>query len=110
MMHYIFADGDFHGNAFVSRHPISLTNNTLVEIGNHDKRNMLQVRLDHPFTTDNQLDFFVTHLDHAVESVRVQQLEYFQSKMWTSAGNVQIVMGDFNSLTMSDYSPNYLRV
>jgi endonuclease/exonuclease/phosphatase family metal-dependent hydrolase len=104
-----FADGDLHGNAFLSRHKFLKTKSKLVSIDTHDKRSMLQVNLDHPFALENRIDFYVTHLDHAVETVRIQQLDEFKT-MWTTNGNIQVVLGDFNSLTLSDYTPNYLKV
>ncbi|CAF1296355.1 unnamed protein product, partial [Adineta steineri] len=64
-------------------------------------RGLLQCCLD---GFDN-LTFAVTHLDHIEEDVRLEQIQYFKPY----EQNIDILMGDMNSLTRNDYSDDYYR-
>jgi len=68
-------------------------------------RSILQCSLDsdHPFI-QNRL-FAVTHLDHINEDDRLKQMKEFNPYK----KNIDILMGDMNSLTRDDYSDNYYR-
>jgi len=85
-----------HGNGIASRYPITFQLH-------QSTRSILQCRLggDHPFVKDRL--FGVTHLDHLNEDDRLKQIEYFKPH----EENIDILMGDMNSLTRDDYSDDY---
>ncbi|CAF3455014.1 unnamed protein product, partial [Rotaria sp. Silwood2] len=66
-------------------------------------RSLLQCRLagDHQFVKDRI--FAVTHLDHFNEDDRLSQIKEFNPY----EQNIDILIGDMNSLTREDYSDNY---
>ncbi|KAL0480879.1 glyS [Acrasis kona] len=110
LTHYLFCEADvYHGNAVLSKQQISSSKKARIGIGLNDVRSILQVVVDHEFMLDNAASLSVTHLDHASEEVRIEQLETFHEDILSNYSNkVQIVVGDFNSLTLDDYSPKYL--
>jgi len=98
-------DGYF-ANGVASRHPIIFQSNQFDHLScPHETRALLQCRLggDHPFVKDRL--FGVTHLDHMNEDDRLKQIEYFKPH----EENIDILMGDMNSLTRDDYSDDYYK-
>ncbi|CAF1563729.1 unnamed protein product [Rotaria sp. Silwood1] len=94
------------GNAILSRYPLKNNVNYYTEpIENHNLRGMLAVQVNHEFFNDNDATFYVTHLDQLSEQVRLVQMEQFE-KYIQNAG-LQLIVGDFNSLTFDDYSNDY---
>ncbi|CAF1285126.1 unnamed protein product [Rotaria sordida] len=97
------------GNAILSRFPLKTNINYLTEvIENHDVRGMLAVQVNHEFFNDNDARLYVTHLDQLSEQVRLKQMEQFEKHIYDSG--LQLIVGDFNSLTFDDYSNDYFNV
>ncbi len=69
---------------------------------------MLKVRVDHPFTNDNDITIYSLHLNPSDEEKRLLELKNFQNHI--SAHGTQIVMGDFNAICAdgTDYSLEYM--
>ena len=92
------------GNGIASRYPIlSHSNQQNSFSGEGGRRCLLHCTLDgdHPFIKDRI--FAVTHLDHLDENDRLKQIKEFNPL----ENNINILMGDMNSLTRDDYSDNY---
>jgi endonuclease/exonuclease/phosphatase family metal-dependent hydrolase len=114
MPNVAFGAGDLSnfGQAVLSKHDITHQENVLVEIPGVGPRGMLRTNIAHPFAIVHGLQFFNTHLDHILEPSRIAQLEEFQRKIIEpnrKENALEIVVGDFNSLTEQDYSPKYLQ-
>ncbi|CAF3234840.1 unnamed protein product [Rotaria sp. Silwood2] len=95
---------DPFGNGIASRYPIISYSNKASSLScSGGTRSLLQCRLDggHRFLTDRI--FAVTHLDHLNEDDRLNQIKEFNPYQQ----NIDIIMGDMNSLTRDDYSDNY---
>ncbi|CAF2587268.1 unnamed protein product [Rotaria sp. Silwood2] len=104
--HFIYGPCQKHilGNGIASRYPIkSYSNQQTSCFCSGGKRSLLQCCLysDHPFVKDRI--FAVTHLDYLNENNRLQQIKEFDPLK----KNIDILMGDMNSLTRDDYSNNY---
>ncbi|CAF1226014.1 unnamed protein product [Rotaria magnacalcarata] len=98
--------GTSYGNAIASRHPIVehySQNSSTNPVGGY--RAMLRCRFggDHSFVQNRR--FAVTHLDHLNEDDRLTQIKEFYSLNH----DVNVLAGDMNSLTQSDYSDKYFR-
>jgi endonuclease/exonuclease/phosphatase family metal-dependent hydrolase len=103
-------DLDNFGNAILSKHPITFHENLrTTRTDNAGQRGMLRTVIAHAFARDNKLQLYNTHLDHILEPSRVTQLSEIDEKLFKKdEKSVQLVVGDFNALTESDYSPEYL--
>ncbi|CAF4571502.1 unnamed protein product, partial [Rotaria sp. Silwood2] len=77
-------------------------------VENHNARGMLAVQIDHEFFSDNDATLYVTHLDQLSEQVRLKQMKQLEEHVHNSG--VQLMVGDFNSLTFDDYSDDYFNV
>jgi endonuclease/exonuclease/phosphatase family metal-dependent hydrolase len=98
--------GNYLGNGIASRHPIIFQHAQSINFPSPGgKRSILECRLggDHPFVEDRL--FGVTHLDHISEDARLAQIRYFQPHK----KNIDILIGDMNSLSSDDYSDRYYR-
>ncbi|CAF1268941.1 unnamed protein product [Didymodactylos carnosus] len=100
------------GNGILSRYPITNASNYQIEPqASEAVRGMLTVEVDNEFCKDNKATIHVTHfLDHISEHRRLSQLHLFDKHVLTTAQNsrhLQLLLGDFNSLTFEDYSQNY---
>jgi endonuclease/exonuclease/phosphatase family metal-dependent hydrolase len=97
------------GNAFLSRYPITNEQNFQITLGYEaEVRSMLRIVVDHPFIKENNATLYVTHLDHKSEQIRLKQISAMHDELLTEHG-FHIVLGDFNSLSMNDYSAKYLQ-
>ncbi|CAF2587029.1 unnamed protein product [Rotaria sp. Silwood2] len=95
-----------YGNAIASRHPIiEHSNQTSKRDFDGGYRAMLQCRFggSHPFVQNRR--FAVTHLDHLNEDDRLIQIKEFSPH----SHNINVLVGDMNSLTQNDYSNKYFR-
>jgi endonuclease/exonuclease/phosphatase family metal-dependent hydrolase len=104
--HHIFgAASDYFGNGIASRYPIKSYSNKTSGSSSGERRSLLNCCLDgdHSFIQDRI--FAVTHLDHMNEHDRLNQIREFNS----FENNIDILMGDMNALTRSDYSDDYYR-
>ncbi|CAF0790778.1 unnamed protein product [Rotaria sordida] len=104
--HFIYGPCEEHifGNGIASRYPIKTYSNQRTSYSYlGGRRSLLECCLDsnHPFVKDRI--FAVTHLDHLNEHDRLKQIKEFDP--WNK--NIDIFMGDMNSLTQDDYSNNY---
>lgn len=98
------------GNALLSKFPMKNSTNYYADVGeNLYKRGMLAVQIEHEFFRENNATFYVTHLDQIYEHARLKQIEQFE-KYIQQNDNLQLIMGDMNSLTFSDYSDDYFRI
>ncbi|CAF3747215.1 unnamed protein product [Adineta steineri] len=90
-------NGNAAGNGILSCYPIqSYSNQQSSLICQGGTRSFLQCSID-DFTCA------VTHLDHMEEDVRLEQIKEFKPYN----PDMDILMGDMNSLTRDDYSDNY---
>ncbi|CAF2868874.1 unnamed protein product [Rotaria sp. Silwood2] len=97
------------GNAILSRFSLkSNVNYNTEKVENHYTRGMLAVQIDHEFFSDNDATLYVTHLDQLSEQVRLKQMKQLEEHVHNSG--VQLMVGDFNSLTFDDYSDDYFNV
>jgi len=95
------------GNALLSKFPLKHSTNYYADVDkNLYKRGMLAVQIEHEFFRENNATFYVTHLDQIYEQARLQQIQLFE-KFIDQNDSLQLVMGDMNSLTFSDYSNDY---
>ncbi|CAF5171684.1 unnamed protein product [Rotaria sp. Silwood1] len=67
---------------------------------------MLAIKCEDQFSQDNDATIYVTHLDHMNEQFRLAQIKELEKHIQSSDG-LQLVVGDFNSLTFDDYSNEY---
>lgn len=97
------------GNGLLSRFPLKRSVNYHTnKVEGHGKRAMLAVTIDHPFFEDNDATLYVTHLDQISENIRLEQLNLLEKHLNQSTG-LRLLMGDFNALTLDDYSEDYFR-
>ncbi|CAF1563738.1 unnamed protein product [Rotaria sp. Silwood1] len=97
------------GNAILSRFPLKNSfNYNTQKVENHYIRGMLAVQVNHEFFNDNDATFYVTHLDQLSEQVRLLQMKQLEEHVQVSG--LQLLVGDFNSLTFDDYSNDYFNV
>lgn len=98
------ADATF-GNAIMSKYSIlQHSNHLLQKLKEEERRSMLCITVDHPQLKDVKI--CVTHLDQKHEEARVRELESIFSELKDS--EQVILLGDFNSLDLSDYSHEFL--
>jgi endonuclease/exonuclease/phosphatase family metal-dependent hydrolase len=104
--HHIFgeSDGYYIGNGIASRYPIKFHSNqqTICEYIS-GRRSLLKVCLDSEDLFLKDRIFGVTHLDQINENVRLEQIKEFNPY----ENNIDILMGDMNSLTYDDYTDDY---
>ncbi|CAF4190358.1 unnamed protein product, partial [Rotaria magnacalcarata] len=94
------------GNGVLSRIPLKNSAKYRTEkVGDHNARGMLAVQLDHEFFSDNNATLYVTHLDQLSEQIRLNQMNQFEKHVHDEG--LQMILGDFNSLTFEDYSDDY---
>ena len=101
---YGAASDGYLGNGIASRHRIEWSSNHVSKLyGAGGFRSLLRFRLDslHPFTRNRV--FAVTHLDYLNEENRLKQIDELQ----LARGGIDILLGDFNSLTRADYTDTY---
>lgn len=107
--HYRFgeASGNYIGNGFACRYPIREYSNQYTTYHcENERRGFLQCIFD---DTNNSFlhnrTFAVTHLDHLNENNRLRQMKEFDP----FNKNIDILLGDMNSLTENDYSNEYFQ-
>ena len=97
------------GNGLLSRFPLTRTvNHHTNKVEGHGKRAMLAATIDHPFFQDNDATLYVTHLDQISEQIRLEQMNLLEKHLNQSTA-LQLLVGDFNALTLEDYSEDYLQ-
>lgn len=92
-----------YGNAFLSRWPIlAYAGHHLPASGDGERRGLLEARVQLP--DGRPLTFYVTHLDHRSEAVRLEQWTAAHSWLLRERGRLHLLAGDFNALAQSDYA------
>jgi endonuclease/exonuclease/phosphatase family metal-dependent hydrolase len=117
-MNHVFCPADFptFGNAIYSRFPIlgyvtktvpTTISNFLAPAPSVPTRSMILACIQLSFT--QSIEVACVHLEHTDESIRLGQVRQFHTFLSKTPEPVhsigRLVCGDFNSLTMSDYSP-----
>ena len=98
-----------YGNGVLSRFPLkSSTSYRSEKLDGQNVRGMLAVKVDHDFFHEHQATLYVTHLDQISETTRLTQWDSFEKRM-DSSDRLRLIMGDFNALTIGDYSDEYFR-
>lgn len=96
------------GNGLLSRFPLKHSESYFAEkIRAERRRGMLEVTVEHPFFDENQAKLYVVHLDQIKESTRLEQWKIFEKYLQNNS-KLQLLMGDFNALSLDDYSRDYL--
>ncbi len=91
-----------YGNAVLSRWPIqAFAAHRLAAGTNREPRGLLEARILLP--TGRPFMFYVTHLDHRSESVRLTQWRAASTWLTRERGRPHLVVGDFNALAAQDY-------
>ncbi len=91
-----------YGNAVLSRWPIqAFAAHRLTAGANSEPRGLLETRILLP--TGRPFMFYVTHLDHRSESVRLRQWRAASTWLMRERGRPHLVVGDFNALAAQDY-------
>lgn len=90
---------DNFGNAILSRYPIVKSRNIELKVPGVERRAAVYVEIS---TNKGTLKVMCTHLDHKHELARLNQLSLLSYR------SVDILMGDFNSLNVADYTESHL--
>ncbi|KAK3288902.1 hypothetical protein CYMTET_3654 [Cymbomonas tetramitiformis] len=93
-----------YGNAIVTRFEIESQGiYDLPTVAPLEGRNLLKVQLKTGSGYSTPLVVVVTHLENTSEDVRMEQLKFVLDQV-EEDGRAHILCGDFNALTISDYS------
>lgn len=95
MFHKMALAHDNFGNAILSRYPIIESRNIELKVPGAERRVAVYVKIS---TGKGTLKVMCTHLDHKHELARINQLSLLPYR------SADILMGDFNSLNISDYT------
>lgn len=92
-----------YGNAFLSRWPIlAYAGHRLASGSESERRGLLEARVALP--DGRLLTFYVTHLDHRSEPVRLIQWAAAHTWLLRERGRLHLLVGDFNAIARSDYA------
>ena len=100
-MDHAYGEASWLGNALLSRRPLRAVETVQLARGYEEARSALVATIDGPA---GPFDVCSTHLDVQRESTRLGQLENLRRAMETRAAP-HVVMGDFNAVRLTDYTP-----
>lgn len=101
---YRWAKAGFLGNGLLTSHNICNSINIALDInGICETRSAIKATINTPY---GKIKFIGTHLDHLYENNRLEQLKLLSVYMH----NVDFVMGDFNSINLSDYNSDGINI
>eukprot|EP01119_Soliformovum_irregulare_P021403 TRINITY_DN7118_c0_g1_i2.p1 TRINITY_DN7118_c0_g1~~TRINITY_DN7118_c0_g1_i2.p1 ORF type:complete len:240 (+),score=47.27 TRINITY_DN7118_c0_g1_i2:177-896(+) len=98
-MAYHHAAADFLTNCILSRFPINSHKATTLKVGEREKRSAISIDIT---VNGARMIAISTHLDHAHEPIRIQQLDLLMKEIPSDVP--VIIMGDFNALCRDDYN------
>ncbi|OQA46399.1 MAG: Endonuclease/Exonuclease/phosphatase family protein [Chloroflexi bacterium ADurb.Bin325] len=97
-----------YGNALLSRWPIlAYAAHHLAPMTSYGKRGMLETRVVAP--SGRPLTIYVTHLDHRVEALRLEQWAAALTWLLRDRARQHLLLGDFNALAAVDYPSDAAR-
>ncbi len=101
-MNHAYGEASWLGNALLSRRPLRDVETFQLARGHEEARSALVASIDGP--RGGPSDVCATHLDVHREATRLDQLENLRHAMKTRAAP-HLVMGDFNAVRLTDYTP-----
>jgi endonuclease/exonuclease/phosphatase family metal-dependent hydrolase len=104
-MHHAYGEASWLGNALLSKRPLLSIETFQITRGYEESRSALIATVEGP--AGRRFDVCSTHLEPRSESTRLGQLANLKRAMERRAP-AHLVMGDFNALRLTDYTPSAL--
>jgi endonuclease/exonuclease/phosphatase family metal-dependent hydrolase len=100
-MAHAYGEASWLGNALLAKRPLRAVETFQLAGGPEEARSALVATVDGPL---GPIDVWATHLDVLREDTRLGQLRKLRRALETRAA-AHVVMGDFNAVRPSDYTP-----